>query len=154
MSVFSRVALVTACGCALFAPSPAAADRRAPAASPEPRLYSGVVARGRDFARIFQVRPPAVDVSCADGGTLELVWRRWTPRSGSALGWTRPCDGLGQRIVVSVSRPIEGYFTRMSVRYEGGGPTPLGLGHLGGRLAWVAVSRLAGPGRGVPPWPR
>lgn len=147
-----RIAAGTVCAvAALGAVSPAPAGATSPR---EPRLYSTVVPRGRDFARVFKVRPSTVAMTCADGGTLMLAWRRWTRNSASGSGWTAPCEGAGQPVTVFASRPVDGYFTRMSVRYDGGEPNRLGLGHAGGRLAWIAVRRLTTPGSGASPWPR
>lgn len=147
-----RIAGGTVCAiAALAAGFPIATAATAPR---QPRLYSTVIPRGRDFARVFKVRPSTVAMTCADGGTLMLAWSRWTRNSASGSGWTAPCEGTGQPVMVFVSRPVEGYFTRLSVRYDGGGPNRLGLGHVGGRLAWVGLKRLTTPGSGASPWPR
>lgn len=147
----SRIAAATACAAALFAAVPAAA----PATPRPPRLYSAVVESGSAFIRVFKVRPRSVSVSCADGGTLvRLTWRRWTRNSASGSGWTLPCDGVAQAVTLFVTRPVEGYFTRMTVRYDGGAPNKLGLGRVGGRLSWMAVAALPGKGPDSGPWPR
>lgn len=152
----SRIVGGTAWTIAVLALSPAtAAGADAPAApKPRPRLYVEVVPRGQDFARVFKVRPPSVTVGCANGGVLALAWRHWTSRFASGSGRTQPCVGDVQPVSVYVSRPVDGYFTRLSVRYDGGAPNRLGLGHVGGRLAWLTLTRLADRGSGAAPWPR
>lgn len=153
MSPLPRIVLATACTASLIAAAPAGASSTA---KRPPRLYSAVVENGSTFIRIFKVRPQTVSVSCADGGALvQLTWRRWTRNSASGAGRTKPCDGAAaQPVTLFVSRPIEGYFTRMSVRYDGSGPNRLGLGRVGGRLFWLGLAALPGTGPDSGPWPR
>lgn len=145
----------TVCALAALAAVAPGAPASASGASAPPRLYSAVVQDGGAFVRVFKVRPRTVSLTCADGGTLEaLTWRRWTRNSASGSGWTHPCDGAVQAVTLFVSRPIEGYFTRMSVRYDGGAPNRLGLGRVGGRLFWLGLRALPGSGPDSGPWPR
>lgn len=125
-----------------------------PVAAPAavPRLYSGVVERDGDYVDLFKVRPRSVSVTCADGGSLVIAWRRWGPRSALGHGRTRPCRGVSQRFRVKVSRPVSRYFTRMTVRYSGGNTNRLGLGQSLG-LAWIELDWLSDPDSGASPWP-
>lgn len=127
-------------------------DEPAAAGAGSPRLYSGVVERDGDYVDVFKVRPRTVSLSCAGGGQLVISWQRWATRSASGIGRTRPCREASLRIRVKATRPIDGYFTRLTVRFTGYGTSRLGLGrHVG--ITWIRLDWLFDPDSGASPWP-
>lgn len=148
-----RTMMVAAClaSASLCGAQPAFARSAATTAS-KPRLYSTVAERDGEFVDVFRVRPRTVSVSCAEGGQLVLSWRTWTSRRATGAGHTRPCRGGSERIKVKAFRPIQGYFTRLTVRYvEAGGTSRLGLAKMLG-MTWLQVPFY--DGSGATPWPR
>lgn len=161
--LFPAACFSTACAIAVLAAASGASTASAhgtsrehepaAAASGLPRLYSGIAKRGGDYVDVFKVRPRTVSVSCADAGGLVISWRRWTSRSASGVGRTRPCREASVRIRVKASRPVDGYFTRLTVRYAGYGTGRLGLGRQGGSITWIQVDWMFDPDSGASPWP-
>lgn len=150
---FIRAALVAACVPGVSLCSAQVADARTTATTAsKPRLYSGVVERYGDYVDVFKVRPRTVSVSCADGGQFVVSWRSWTTRRATGSGHTRPCRGGRQRIRLKAFRPIQGYFTRLTVTYVDAGATNrLGLAKMLG-TTWLQVPFY--DGSGATPWPR
>jgi hypothetical protein len=111
-----------------------------------PRLFNG-------FGETFKVRPHTVSLICASGGELVLTWNRWTSKSASGTGRTRPCRGSSLRVHVKAFRPVRGYFTRLNVKYKGYSTGHLGLGRMGGSMSWIDLEWMADPDSGSTPWP-
>jgi hypothetical protein len=115
-------------------------------ATTTPRLFNG-------SGETFKVRPHTVNLICASGGELVLKWKRWTSKSATGAGWTRPCRGDRLRVRVRAFRPVKGYFTRLDVKYKGYSTGHLGLGRMGGSMSWLDLDWMADPDSGSTPWP-
>lgn len=89
---------------------------------------------------VFKVRPRVAVTDSADGGELVIHWQRWIYRYAYGTGRAYPDHG-SYPIRVKATRPIAGYFTRLTVTGRIDRKwhrDPLGLGYLGGiSLAWI-----------------
>jgi hypothetical protein len=121
-----------------------------------PRLYSTSVLHGETVVNVFKVRPRIAVTDSADGGELVIHWRSWTATRAVGTGRAHPDHG-SYPISVTASRPVSGYFTRLTVTGKTGAvwhPDPLGLGYLGGiSLTWINLSWMNNPESGSTPWP-
>lgn len=127
---------------------------------PLPRLFSHSLFHGGTTVNVFEVRPQSVVTDSADGGELVIHWQRWTDRRASGTGRAYPDHG-SYPIRVTASRPISGYFTRVTVLGRINGRwrrDPLGLCALEPVqtppfLSWFNVSWMRNPAAGCAPWP-
>lgn len=119
-----------------------------------PRLYTTVAERGGDYVDVFKVRPRRVSFTCGDGGTLVLSWRTWTRSQASGKGRLSPCRMSSRpRFTVTASRPVNGYFTRLTLRYRSGNVARMALAKMGGSTIWLTVRWMNDPDSGASPWP-
>lgn len=119
-----------------------------------PRLFSTIAERGGDYVDVFKVRPRRVGFACGDGGTLVLSWRSWTASHATGKGRLSPCRGTSRpRFTVRASRPVDGYFTRLTLRYRSGNVAHMALANMGGSTMWLTVSWMYDPDSGASPWP-
>jgi hypothetical protein len=146
------VAVLSVWALSIIGPSPAVAG-----AASLPRLFRTEVFRESSTHDLFGVRPRSVLTDSADGGELVIHWRTWTMSSASGRGRAYPDHG-SYPISVRASRPITGYFTRLTVTGFPAGRwhrDQLALGYLGGiSLTWINLSWMRNPASGSTPWPR
>jgi hypothetical protein len=135
----AMVSTVIVGACSIVA---ASADAKAP----PPWLYNGT--------NNTVSRPHTVVVDSADGGELVLKWTRWTARSARAHGTAHPDHG-SYPITVTVSRVVDGVFTRMTINIRVDGHTHanrMALAVTGSQVLWMRTSWMDNPESGATPW--
>jgi hypothetical protein len=121
------------------------------ASSSLPTMLSRITGSG---TYVVAIRPRVVVTDSADGGELRLHWTRWSRSGGAGYGTAHPDHG-SYAIRVTVGRPVQEVFTRMTIFTRQNGRVHadrMAMAYLGDVLSWIRVSWMRNPASGAIPW--